>query len=200
MSEYDLFLQNHVPPKTYKDALDKAFGEEWTAWEPETIVQELFRVFRVVPIYAVREKIFALQTFLVTHAFWDSVLTFEDIVLAFGDRYVDPGLLQGCLPEELAYGVVVANQVQKAEFSSDVSLYIRSCHHNAGVLVYHEALRFAQPAYEGENARIAAAVEKLLAAGAVPPKDINQDDPVQVQFAKTWDVAAYTQERIERGT
>ena len=200
MSEHDLFLQNHVPPKAYKDALDKAFGAEWMSWEPETIVQELFRVFRVVPIYAVREKIFALQTFLVTHIFWDNPLAFEDIVLAFGDRYVDPGLLQGCLPEELAYGVTVANQIQKNEFSPEVALYIHGCHRAAGVLVHHESLRFAQPAYEGENARIAAAVEKMLADGTVPPKDINQDDPVQVQFAKTWDVAAYVQERLERGT
>lgn len=200
MSEHDLFLQNHIPPKAYKDALDKAFSAEWMSWEPETIVQELFRVFRVVPIYAVREKIFALQTFLTTHVFWDNPLTFEDIVLAFGDRYVDPGLLQGCLPEELAYGVLVANQVQKDNFAPDVVLYVRGCHHAAGVLVYHDALSFAQPTYEGENARVSAAVTRMLANGTVPPKDINQDDPVWVQFAKTWDVAAYVQERMERGT
>lgn len=201
MSDYEIFLRNYVPPKTYMEILDTTFGRDWREWEPETLLQEIFRTFSVRPPSLVQDKIFALQTFLNTGLFWDNALVFENMILAFGDRFIDPDLIQGAIPEELAYGMTVAGQLGKTgKPVQDIIEYIRASHRDAGVLVYHPALKFAQPEYTDEFRKsVAEKVAKKLASGEAPPEDIDHEDPVQVQWAKSRDVHAYVQERIERG-
>ena len=153
----DLFIADFIAPETYRKILDKEMPG-WRDWEPETLRQEITRVFSARPTEQVFEKIMALQTFLTTELFWDNVMLFEDMILAFGDRFVDPTLLQVCLPEELAYGMVVANEIlhgREVEFVRDIIEYVRACHREAGVLVYHDVLKFAEPDREGDLAEIA---------------------------------------------
>lgn len=217
MPDYDVFFRSHVPPKVYRELLDKTFGGSWLEWEPETILREIRRVFGVAPTSFVQDKIFALQTFLVTDLFWDDVMAFEDMILAFGDRYVDPDLIQVCLPEEIAYGMTVALELgKKKDFVPDIVEYIRACHRDAGVLVYHPILAFAQPEYEdGFRKGVAEKVALLLIKDktselrsaldgefkdARPVMEVNHEDPVSVQLAKARDVRAYVQERLERGS
>jgi hypothetical protein len=201
MPDYDIFFRSHVPPKVYRELLDKTFGGSWLEWEPETILQELRRVFGVAPTSFVQEKVFALQTFLRTDLFWDDVMAFEDMILAFGDRYVDLSLLQVCLPEELAYGMTVALDLGiKKDFVPDVVEYIRACHRIAGVLVYHPILKFAQPEYSDEfRKNVAKQADSLLQEDSPLSLEVNHEDPVSVQRAKARDVQAYVQERLERG-
>ena len=116
MKGYEIFLKKYVTPNVYKRTLDSVFGEEWRnkedAWEPETIRQEIERIWAIEPLDEVFEKIMALQTYLTTDLFWDDLIAFENIVLAFNDRHVDPDMIQSCTPEELAYGVEVASRVR----------------------------------------------------------------------------------------
>lgn len=200
MQGYELFFRNYVQPKVYKDLLEKTFGVDWLGWEPETVLQEIYRVFSVNPPSLIRDKIFATQTFLNTDLFWEDVMAFEDIILAFGDRHVDPDLVQVCLPGELAYGVIVAEALKKKkDFVSDITSYVRACHIEAGVLVYHPVLKFAQPKYPDEFRKgIVAAVEKRIADGAAV-SEIDHENPVEVQLAKALDVNEYVQERLARG-
>jgi hypothetical protein len=196
----DLFFRAYVPPRRYKETLDKAFGKEWVEWEPETILQEIRRVFGATPTQLIQDKIFALQTYLMTHLFWDDPRAFENMILAFGDRALDPDLIKACLPEELAYGMTVADQIDapRDTFVVDVAEYMRACHREVGVLVFHDTMRFAQPVYKGDMKRIAEAVMALLGKGTPPSAEIDHENPVQVQHAKAWDVSAYVQERLDR--
>lgn len=202
MLAYDLFFRNFIPPKAYQEALGKLFGARWLDWEPETLLAELRRALGVTPTSIIQDKIFALQTYLKTSGFWDNPLIFENMILAFGDRYVDPDLIQGCLPDELAYGMTVAGDLPKPQgtaLAEDIVEYIRGCHREAGVLVYHPVLAFAQPEYTGEIKRIADEVKKLIDKDVIPKEPVDLDDPVQVQLAKSRDVGVYVQERLDRG-
>lgn len=195
-----VFIQEYVRPKIYKDLLTDALGKIWLEWEPETIHHEIMRVLGVRPLEQVFEKIMALQTFLTTDLYWDEIMVFEDIILAFGDRHVDPDLLQGCTPEELAYGVAVAEELgRQGEFVTDIIQYIRACHQMAGIVVYHPSLKFAQPEYPQPLDGLVTRVEDAVGDGQLPKQPLDQDDAFQVQLAKTIDVMIYVDERLIKG-
>jgi hypothetical protein len=200
MTGYEIFIRKYIPPKAYRDELTRAFGSEWLDWEPETILMEIRRQYGVTPIESVKDKIFALQTFLTTDLFWDDFLIFEKIVLAFNDRDVDHDLIQCATPEELAYAMEVSTGLrEKKSFVRDIPEYIRACHREAGVLVYHSALQQFQPTYEDSFRRdVAERVEGNLRK---PDPFVLRDDeenPAAVQTAKTLDVYAYVGERMEK--
>jgi len=197
-----IFIRDFIRPKIYLDLLTDEFGSDWFEWEPETIHHEIMRVFNQRPTESVFEKIMALQTYMTTDLYWDDIMTFEDIILAFGDRYVDPDMLQGCTPEELAYGVAVAEEVGKehsGDLVRDIIIYIRGCHQMAGVVVYHPSLKFAQPIYPEPLASLVTQVEEAVANGITPNDPLDLDDAFQVQLAKTLDVSVYVDERLIKG-
>lgn len=195
-----LFIREFIRPSVYRDTLDEAFGKDWLEWEPETLHREIERVFHVRPIEQVFEKIMALQTFLNTDLYWDDLMVFEDIILAFGDRHVDPDLLQGCTPEELAYGIAVADELgREGTFVDDIKEYIRACHQMAGVVVYHPDLKWAQPDYPEPLQSLVMRVERAVENGFTPGEPLDLDDPFQVQLAKTLDVSVYVDERLIKG-
>ena len=200
-----IFVRDFVRPKVYLDFLNDTkdmFEGDWLKWEPETLHREIERVLVIRPTEQVFEKIMALQTFMNTDLFWDEILVFENIVLAFGDRHVDFDLIQGCTPEELAYGVSVAQEIGKrryGDFVRDIVMYIRACHQMAGVVVYHPALKFAQPEYSEPLSALVERVEKAIGNGFSPKDPIDLDDPFQVQLAKALDVSVYVDERLIKG-
>lgn len=202
MKGYEVFLKKYITPDVYQQTLDSVFGEEWRnkedAWEPETIRQEIERIWAVEPIDEVFEKIMALQTYLTTDLFWDDLIAFENMVLAFNDRHVDPDLVQSCTPEELAYGVEVASRVRsRRDWIIDIIEYIRACHRQYGQLVYHEVLKFAQPKYKDERADLVKRIDKQIKVGV--PRLLDEDSIIEVQAAKTDDCDAYVRERLMKG-
>jgi hypothetical protein len=201
MQVYEIFVRRFVLPRTYKDVFDRVFGEDWLRWEPETIRMEISRGWGVQPLEEVFEKIMALQAFLTTDLFWDEILPFEDIVLAFNDAHVDPDMIQQALPREIAFAITVAGQLSdKKNFVEDIIEYIQACHREEGVLVYHDVLKFAQPEYDDVfRKRVAGVVSNRMASGEVPQGDSQDNDPEDVQHVKTWDCFGYVQERLRKG-
>lgn len=201
MPVYEIFVRKSFPPRTYRDVFTKFFGEDWLGWEPETLRMEISRIWGVQPLEEVFEKIMALQTFLTTDLFWDEILPFENIILAFNDAHVDPDMVQQALPREIAYGMIVARQLsEKDDFVEDITEYIRACHREEGVLVYHEALKFAQPEYEDAfRKRVAAIVSNRMSAGQIPQVGSGESNPEDVQHIKAWDCYGYVQELLQRG-
>jgi len=200
MPDFDLFIKKNVRPDAYRDLFDRTFERQWIEWEPETLRMEIPRTWGVHPIEEVFEKIMALQTFLRTDLFWDDVIAFENIVLAFNDLFVDPDLVQQALPREIAFGVVVANRLNtKSDFVQDIVEYIRASHREEGILVYHPELKMFQPEYSDDFRKgIAARVQELMAVGSQVHEDMSEEDSVQVQFAKTMDCVLYVSDKMER--
>lgn len=196
MKDYEIFRTKFIPPLVYRDMLDRNLGNGWRSWEPETIRQEIIRLSGIEPSEEAMEKIMALQTFLSTDLFYGEYIPFEKIVLAFNDKHVDPDMVQGCRPEEIAYAVTVASQLAAPkEFGREVLDYIRACHIEAGQLVYHDILKKAQPEYPDEFRR---SVAKAVIEVGDDEAEVNLDDPVSVQRAKLIDCYAYVGERLAK--
>jgi hypothetical protein len=199
MTVSEVILHEEVLPRTLKSLLDARFPE-WHKWEPETLETELRDLIGAPVLPEVFERIMALQTFLNTELFWDDVLVFENICLAFNGSHVDPDLIQGASPREIAFGVMAANQVRKHDnYVSDILEYIRQSHKTHGVLVYHPILRFAQPHYDGFREQIARFVKNRVRKSEPPPEEIDQKSPIEVQYMKTFDCIAYVREKMELG-
>jgi hypothetical protein len=196
----DIFLERHVLPRTLMEVLSAGLGRGWLEWEHETIRAEIVKTLGVEPIEAVFEKIMALQTLLKTDLFWDDALIFENTVLAFNGLPFDFDLIKTCQPREIAYGVVAAIDLRdKSDFVPDVAEYVRACHREYGVLVFHPVLASMQPQYDGFRGEIAEHVQKEIASGRPPLENLNHANAIEVQYLKAWDALMYVQELVQEG-
>jgi len=200
----ELFTAKHVVPEAYSRILKARFGKEWVDWEAETLWKEIRSEFGAEVSDEVREKLNALKTHLTTTLFWDSFDVFEKTILAYNDRHVEPGIIQVCVPQEIAYGMTVAAGVRhQKKFDIEVLMYIRACCDSDGLVVFPQAFHFAQPEYKDEHLAALAknvwAVWKpeLLGKLVVPPS--KEDDPEFIQLAKIHDIEVYVAEKLEHG-
>lgn len=196
----ELFVTEQVLPRTYMETLASGLGRAWVEWEPETLRQEIQKTWNIDPSVTVFEKIMALQTLLKTDLFWDAILPFEKTVHAFNDLYVDPDLIQAAHPREIAFGMTVALDLRpKKDFIKDIEEYIRACHREYGVLVFHPVLAQWTPQYDGFRKQIVEFVSRMLAENKAFPEKIDQSNAIEVQYMKAWDVNMYVEERLQRG-
>jgi len=198
-----VFRERFIPPGIYLRILSGKYSKSWLEWDPETLWTEIRDDFGSGVSDEVRDKINALRVFLTTHNFWDDFDVFEKIVIAFNDRYVDVEHIQVCLPEELGYGLTVANSIVMHSFNGEIKAYIQACCHQAGLLVCHRSFAFAQPYYEDEEIRkLAQEVRKVWDIERFTQLTIpesQQHDPVMVQVGKLHDIEVYIRERLAKG-
>jgi len=198
-----LFTERFVPPKVYVGVLSKMLGGLWPTWEPETIWADIRDEAGVDVSDEVRDKINALRLLLTTDNFWEEFTVFENVILAFNDRHVDPSYVQVCLPQELAYGLTVAGSIKVKPFSSEIINYIRACCTQDGLVVYPNIFSFAQPRFEDPTLReLVHDTQKVwdaqrFAQLRVPPGE--EEDAVVVQVAKLHDIDVYVKERLDKG-
>jgi len=198
-----LFTERFVPPRVYVGVLSKMLGGLWPTWEPETIWEEIRIETGAQVSDEVRDKINALRLVLTTDNFWEEFTVFENVILAFNDRHVDPSYMQVCLPQELAYGLTVAGSVKVKPFAADIINYVRACCEQDGLVVYPNIFSFAQPRFEDAALReLVYEARKVwdtqrFAHLRVPAGE--EDDPVVVQVAKLHDISIYVKERLDKG-
>jgi hypothetical protein len=197
-----VFRERFFPPDVYRRILFGKYGGAWLEWDPETLWMEIEDDFHAQVSDEVRDKINALRILFTTRDFWEDFAVFEKVIIAFNDRYVDPEHIQVCLPEELGYGLTVANSIVVRPFSREITVYIQGCCREAGLLVYHRAFAFAQPPYEGELKTLAQEVRKIwdierFTQITIP--ESQQHDPVMVQVGRLHDIEVYIKERLAKG-
>lgn len=198
-----LFTERFIPPRVYEQVLARMFGNSWLKWEPETLWAEIKDETSSVVSDEARDKINALRLLMVADNFWDEYTVFENTILAFNDQMVDPGYIQVCLPQELAYGLTVAGAIRLRPFSSEIVNYVRGCCTQDGLIVYHRSFAFAQPRYDDEHLReLVQNVRKVwdierFTQLRVPAGE--EGDAVVVQVAKLHDIEVFVRERVDKG-
>jgi hypothetical protein len=198
-----VFRERFFPPSIYQRILFGKYGRSWLRWDPQTLWTEIAEDFGTKVGDEVRDKINALRILFTTQEFWEDYAVFEKVIIAFNDRYVDTENIQVCLPEELGYGLTVANSIVMKPFSREVKVYIQGCCRQAGLLVYHRSFAFAQPYYEDPEVRkLAQEVRKVwdierFTQITIP--ESQQHDPVMVQVGKLHDIEVYIRERLAKG-
>ena len=86
----------------------------------------------------------------------------------------------------------------RQDFVDDIIEYIRASHREEGIIVYHPALKFAQPLY-ADPYRSKIFDEVAPIADREPAKGGLVEDPVYMQHLKSWGCRAYVDERVARG-
>lgn len=198
----NVFIERFIPPDVYRRILFGKYGGAWLEWDPQTLWMEIEEDFRAKVSDEVRDKINALRILLTTRNFWNDYAVFEKVVIAFNDRYVDPEHIQVCLPEELGYGLTVANSIVVHPFDREIKVYIQACCEGTGLLVYHRSFAFAQPPYTGELKALAQEIRKVWDIERFTQITIpehQQHDPVMVQVGKLHDIEVYVRERMAKG-
>lgn len=199
----NVFQKKFFPPKIYGRILFGKYGRAWLEWDPQTLWMEIRDDFGAEVSDEVREKINAFRVFLTTRDFWEDYFVFEKIILAFNDRYTDTENIQVCLPEELGYGLTVANSIVIRSFDREIIAYIQACCRQSGLIVYHRSFAFAQPRYEDSDLRsLVQEVRKVwdierFTQITIP--ESQQEDAVMLQVGKLHDIEVYIRERLAKG-
>lgn len=131
----------------YQHILNKEFGTEWVDWLPETLYQEIDRLWGVVPSEEVSNKLGALKVFLTTDLFYHDASVFEHIVQAINDSPFDPDEMTLSAPDEIEFTLRILGPFDPKMFEREIVAYIRTCCEASGLLVYPPSMRFAQPEY-----------------------------------------------------
>lgn len=142
-----IFETDGIPPKVYQEVLTRKFGKDWLTWLPETLYTEIENEWGLRPSPEVSDKINALKVFLTTDLFYHDAAVFEHIVLAVNDVQPDVEVLNLASPDEVAYTLYVLGPFDTKMFEREILAYIRACCDSVGLLVYPEAMSWAQPAY-----------------------------------------------------
>lgn len=136
-------LTDSLPAKALKDSLEKALGEDWASWEPETVWSELRNLGQPLSA-ALKDKVQALKTLLTTNAFWRDHLAFEKVVMALNGNTVIFDSYQHPSPAMIARGLLEAASIRSVEFSDEVLKYAAAVCYEAGLIVLPESLAVVQ--------------------------------------------------------
>lgn len=120
------------------------FGLDWLVWNPETLWQEIARVFDVTISATGRNKVQALRTAHLVRSPWFAWETFQPVVKAFCGEVPDFRTLIRPTISQLLIGVDALNRVRKRTFGEDVSRYVAACCLDSEVCYLPPPLDFAQ--------------------------------------------------------
>lgn len=184
MNLANLITNKALPANLLKTILTQLFHHDWVTWEIETLVQEIKRLYNVVPTRVTIDKIQALRAIATSDQFQLSAAVFENIVLALNGSNFDPLELQYCSPEEIAFAVLVS-EIPIKDFGKEIIAYIRVCMKEAGLLRYPKVLHGIE---DGDPELIAKITPKFFADTG--------DDLVKTQSTKLYVVESGIAKRI----
>ncbi len=157
-------------------AAQSLLGEEFIAWEPETLWLELERRGLELPLANGVRLQAALALLLVPSFYWDAVV-FEKTALAFDHVFTNPDALQEATSAQLAWAVREAARITSLhgdsarEFAHEPAAYGAVVLHREGLVVAPDELAFAQPLLDRLNGGEAAGMrERVKTAWAAVDK------------------------------
>ena len=102
----------------------RQFGVEYLSWEPETIWEELKRIFKRKPSTLNKAKINACRAVHTSSTPFEDWYTFEKVVLPFGFVAPQFGILQKPSVAVATHGIRVMQQLRSRHYSPDVEKYV----------------------------------------------------------------------------
>ena len=188
-------------------ALELLLGSQTRNWEPESIWLGL-RDHKIEIPQTNRDKILALNTLLITHAFYWEVNAFEDTCLALNNLIVIPDALQEASPAQLAWGIYevelfMQGQGNNEEFDYEPQKYTAVSMHREGLVLAPPLLVFAQD----ELDRLIRGHQDIIPDVKARWEKLNKaeldgvelaENPTDVQLAKLIAIQLYIDERSAR--
>lgn len=138
--------------------LRRSFGPEWFEWEPETLWDEIQRVFQSQISEHGMAKVQALKTLRLGDIAWRSWPVFEKIIQILDGNLPDWGVMQAPGLDTLFVGVDILEQIEKRGFSDEVKNYMAAA-------VLNEDVFFVPPPLDFIQAEVAQPFYKCLDCG-----------------------------------
>lgn len=173
-------------------------GSGWITWEPETIWTEMKRALDVSPTDAIKAKVNAVKTLLVSNEFWDDHLAFEKVVVSLNgitplfDQYQNPS------PGMIAKALKQAAEIRTAPFSDEVLRFIAASCFEEGLVLLPSPLDVAQESLDELTAPVAgralkeAISQEWARLGDAGAKDgMYAETPTGVQLARMKAIQEY---------
>jgi hypothetical protein len=192
-----LFSARSAHPLRLRDVLQAKYGDEWLAWEPETLWWAIRRDFGSLSELA-RNKIHALRLAVKSYAPWCDWDTFEKCGLAWNDSVPLFGAYQPMAPSQVAFTIEVLKALHAdATPEHEVAAYEAMILDENG-FVYAPAEWFpgAQALLDrkSEGAPLKARVEQAwehLKERDLSSVEWRAGDPVDLHVAKLYVVRSY---------
>ena len=128
--------------------LSKKYGNDWVAWESETLFLAIDKDF--CPGFSTdinqsqRDMVNALKTMCATDDFWDDTHIYEKCCLALDSQHVIFQIEQPLSPAQCLLGLEVADFIRKDSYDEDVCEYIAQCCRTRGIVYLPGKLSVAQ--------------------------------------------------------
>lgn len=190
-----IFQKNFVPATVYNAMLNRAFGEDWKMWEPETLWEAIGSHFGGQPSDTAKSAIQAIRTVQINDLYFEDLNGFEDITLGLNNQIPNFQVIEVCTPAEILYGYRLMKRVRSPRsFTHEVQAYVQACFKQAGQVVYPlELNEFAADKPHEADRLIRARALEIGKPGAF----VRLDDLVDVQAAKLHDCEAYVRARLD---
>jgi len=202
-----LLLSDDVCATSAFRAAQTLLGQQFIAWEPESIWMELDDN-GVDLSEKNRDKVMAVSSLLQYPAFYWDVNIFEDTAMAFNNEHVIPMVLQEASPAQLSWAVYEAELLTQADgndpdFDYEPARYAAVCLYREGMLVAPELLEFAQDALDTLNrgnrdlvAKVRSRWEKVREV-RLSTLEL-EETPIDVQIGRLAAIKLYVDERAEK--
>lgn len=196
MSPYKKLLENHdTTALGCMLALDKLLGQQWLAWEPQTIWLDLDRQGIAVEDTN-KDQILAARSLLTTGRFWYDANVFEKTCITFNNEEPNYDSLEDAPIAYITWTVREANLIyehyenETLEFDREPECYVAVQLYREGFVLAPEGLQWAQDTFDKYyNKNGKELKNKVKKAWAATPKSELLDvafpeTPVGVQLAK----------------
>jgi len=208
MDHKKLFLTESTSAFNLRKAAQALLGEDYPAWEPESLWLELEQQGITVPDLNKSKLLAAITLEQVPSFYWDAIV-YENTSLAFNDIMPNPDSIQEASPRALAWAVVEANKIRQEvgeetlQFDSEPIIYTATVLHRAGFLVPPNQLLFCQDALNRINCcddeELKQKTREMWVKLQPELKSINLEDtledetPLNVQLVKLAEVEVYVE-------
>lgn len=207
----EIFEDRDAPAPALVHAAHALFGTDWLEWEPDTIRLEVATEKLRVPDVNF-DALFAAQTLLMSPAYYEDALVFENTVETFNDHIARPESLQAPPPAHIAWANEQAHLILHGEyvplpkeadlkhmFAGEVVCYTAGACKHLGMVLCPEELIYARERLAELTPHAESLRQKAQAAwNALPSSRVEsgefQEDEVGVQLAMCAAVRVYVEE------
>jgi hypothetical protein len=147
----DLLTHHDAHPVAIHKLLDKRFGFEWIAWDPDALWQELRGEFGFTVSELSRSKIQSLRSLHANEMFWTNWEVFSPVVQALNNRIPNFWLMQKPSISQMYAGVDMVSDIRDHPYNPEISKFMAAAFMDDGVRYAPPPLDFIQDELSGKK-------------------------------------------------
>lgn len=123
-------------------ALDRTFGKDWPEWDEGTIIKHAAGAFGEI-LDNIKQKIWALQTVIVSDKPWEDFDVFEKVCVVFNGQVPLWTTYQPLDLNEIAFGRGCIDAIKQNDYDEEVLRYMSATLNSNGVVGLPKDIKFS---------------------------------------------------------